>query len=94
MLVTALESSGNSSKFHSVSKRGEFDLAFSFTLRTKVWHLGDADAELAAAKDLAEAIVSRQNPAVPLRKLYVFAEHNVQPTFKQTLDLIRKTGLN
>jgi hypothetical protein len=94
MTVTPLENSGNSSKFRVAAKTGEFDLAISFTLRTKVWKLGDATAELLAAQELAEAIVSRHDPALPYKPLYIFAEHNVQATYKQTLDLIRKNGIN
>lgn len=92
MIVTALESTGNSSKFNVAAKGGDFTIAFSFTLRTKVWKLADAEAELAAAKELAEAIVSRHNPKLPFRPLYIFAEHNSNPSFAAMLQHIRKYG--
>lgn len=93
MTVTALPSTGNSSKFRVVSKKGEFVLALSFTLRTKIWELADAAAELSAAQELAEAIVSRHDPSLPFKQLYVLAEHNTQPTLAQAIQQIRKTGL-
>lgn len=92
MTVTALPPAGNSSKFHVVRKNGEFTVALSFTLRTKIWELADAAAELAAAQELTEAIVSRHDPALPFKKLYVFAEHNTLPTLQETVQKIRKTG--
>lgn len=93
MNVTALENTGNSSKFKVVTKRGDFTMALSFTLRTKIWQLGDGDAELAAAKELAEAIVSRHDPALPFKPLYIFAEHNSGPSFAETVQRIRKYGI-
>jgi len=92
MIVTLLENTGNSSKFHVVANGGEFVIALSFTLRTKIWKLADADAELTAAKELAEAIVSRHNPKLPFRKLYIFAEHNTDASFAITVKHIRKYG--
>lgn len=92
MIVTALTPTGNSSKFHVVTKNGEFDLALSFTLRKKIWMLADDAAELAAAQALAEAIVSRHDMDTPFRKLYIFAEHNTSPTFETTVQHIRSTG--
>jgi len=92
MTITALPSTGNSSKFQVVSKRGEFTLALSFTLRTKIWELANADDELAVAKELGEAIVSRHDPALPFKPLYIFAEHNSEPTATATIEQIRKNG--
>lgn len=92
MTVTPITTPGNSSKFHVVSKRGEFDIAFSFTLRTKIWELEDSAAELLAAQELAEAIVSRHDPKLPFSKIYIFAEHNTQPTYKEALQHIRRNG--
>lgn len=93
MNITALDTKGNSSKFLvEVGKRGEFMLALSFTLRVKIWKLGTAEEELAAAKELAEAIVSRHDPALPFRKLYILAEHNTGPTLPATIQHIRKAG--
>jgi len=92
MTVTALPNTGNSSKFQVVAKNGEFTLALSFTLRTKIWKLPDAAAELTAATELAEAIVSRHDPLQPFRPLYVFAEHNARPALEQTVQQIRKSG--
>ncbi len=92
MIITALPATGNSSKFHAVSKNGEFNLALSFTLRTKVWKLADAAAELTAAQELAEAIVSRHDHTLPFKQLYIFAEHNTGPTLEQTIQRIRKSG--
>jgi hypothetical protein len=93
MIVTALPSTGNSSKFSVITKRGEFTIALSYTLRTTVWKLADADAELTAAQELAEAIVSRHNPALPFRPLYVFAEHNSEPSYEAAIQHIRKHGI-
>lgn len=92
MTVTALNSTGNSSKFHVAAKGGEFVVALSFTLRTKIWKFEDAEAELAAAKELAEAIVSRHNPKLPFRPLYIFAEHNSEASFAAMVQQIRKHG--
>jgi len=94
MIVTALPVTGNSSKFHVVTKRGEFDLALSYTLRTKIWELPDAAAELDAAKELAEAIVSRHDPALPFKPLYIFAEHNSEPSLPTAIQQIRKHGID
>lgn len=69
-------------------------MALSFTLRTKIWELGDADAELKAAEELAEAIVSRHDPSLPFKPLYIFAEHNSEPTFEATVQRIRKHGVD
>jgi hypothetical protein len=50
MKVAALPQAGNSSKFEVQTAKGvSFIVAFSYTLRTKIWQLPDADAELAAA---------------------------------------------
>ncbi len=92
MTITPIVSSGNSSKFHVLTKNSEFKLALSFTLRTKIWELVDEAAELDAATELAEAIVSRHNPKLPFRELYIFAEHTALPTLKQTVQQLRKTG--
>lgn len=93
MNVSLLNHPGNSSKFHVVTKRGEFTIAMSFTLRTKLWQLADAETELAVAQELAEAIVSRHDPALPFKPLYIFAEHNTQATADDTIKLIRKNGI-
>ncbi len=69
-------------------------MALSFTLRTKIWEVGDADAELKAAQELAEAIVSRHDPGLPFKPLYIFAEHNSEPTFEATVQKIRKYGID
>ncbi|HSH17806.1 MAG TPA: hypothetical protein VK978_00330 [Candidatus Saccharimonadales bacterium] len=94
MMVTALPVTGNSSKFRVVTKRGEFVIALSYTLRTKVWELADAEAELAAAKDLGEAIVSRHDPVQPFKPVYVFAEHNSEPSLMKAVQQIRKYGID
>jgi hypothetical protein len=94
MTVSAIQSTGNSSKFQVVTKKGEFTLALSFTLRTKIWDLADADAELSAANGLAEAIVSRHDPLLPFKSLYIFAEHNTEPTLEKAIQQIRKYGLD
>jgi len=92
MIVTALPATGNSSKFHVVTKHGEFNLALSFTLRTKIWRLADAASELSAAEALAEAIVSRHDPSSEYKQLYIFAEHNNPPSLSETVKQIRKDG--
>jgi hypothetical protein len=92
MTVTPIPTNGNSSKFNVATKQGEFMMALSFTLRKKIWQLQDDAAELTAAEELAEAIVSRHDPALPFKPLYILAEHNTQPTLVQTVHQIRKTG--
>lgn len=92
MTVTALAPTGNSSKFRVVTKRGEFTIAISFTLRTKIWQLANAEAELHAAKELAEAIVSRQDPTLPFKPLYIFAEHTSDPSLEKMIQQIRRYG--
>jgi hypothetical protein len=92
MKVTALPVTGNSSKFQVETKRGKFVIAMSYTLRTKIWELADEDAELSAAAQLAEAIVSRHDPALPFPPLYIFAEHTSDPSLEQTIQQIRKYG--
>ncbi len=92
MVVTVLDSNGNSSKFHVVANNGAFNLALSFTLRTKIWKLADADAEMAAAEELAEAVVSRHDVTLPFKPLYIFSEHTTHATLEQTVHQIRKTG--
>jgi hypothetical protein len=94
MTVTTIQSAGNSSKFRVVTKRGEFIIAMSFTLRTKIWVLADPAAELTAANELAEAIVSRHDPLLPFKSLYIFAEHNSEPTLERAIQQIRKYGLD
>jgi hypothetical protein len=94
MTVSAIQSTGNSSKFQVVTKKGEFIIALSFTLRTKIWDLADAEAELSAANDLAQAIVSRHDPLLPFKPLYIFAEHNSAPTLGEAVQKIRKYGFD
>jgi len=91
--VTKLSAMGNSSKFQVVTKRREFTIAISYTLRTKIWQLVDAEIELTAARGLAEAIVSRHDPTLPFKVLYVFAEHNSEPALAGTIQRIRKYGV-
>lgn len=94
MIVTALPKTGNSSKFLvALPKRGEFTIALSYTLRAKIWNLTDDAAELLAAKDLAEALVSRHDPKLPFKKLYVFAEHNMAPSLDEAIKNLRKVAL-
>ncbi|MDB5166278.1 MAG: hypothetical protein JWM37_350 [Candidatus Saccharibacteria bacterium] len=92
MHISALPNTGNSSKFLAVTKRGEFKIALSFTLRTKVWALADSAAEQSAAQELAEAIVSRHDPKLPFKPLYIFAEHNSEPTLDAAIRRIRQHG--
>lgn len=94
MTVSAIQTTGNSSKFKVVSKSGEFTIALSFTLRTKIWLLADAEAELSAASELAEAIVSRHDPSLPFKQVYVFAEHNSEPSLGEAVQKIRKYGFD
>lgn len=94
MKVTKLPPSGNSSKFLVTANQGDFKLALSFTLRRKIWQLPDDEAELAAAQELAEAIVSRHDPTLPFKSLYILAEHNTKPTLSETVQEIRKFGMN
>lgn len=92
MKVTRIDHSGNSAKFLVVAKKGEFTVAISFTLRTKIWMLAGTDQELEVASELAEAIVSRHDPKLPFRKVYVFGEHNVSASADETIAKIRKHG--
>lgn len=94
MIVTQLPVTGNSSKFRVEAKQGEFTIALSYTLRVKIWKLADAESELAAAKELAEAIVSRHDPALPFKPLYIFAEHNADAMLSNTIQHIRKQGFD
>jgi hypothetical protein len=91
MIVVPLPKTGNSSKFLvTVKGRGEFTIALSFTLRSKVWQLQGAEEELAAAQQLAEAIVSRHDPKLPFKDKYIFAEHNTDPALAVALKYLRK----
>ena len=94
MNVVALPAAGNSSKFEvQTAKRGSFVLALSFTLRTKVWQLPDAAAELAAAIRIAEAIVGRHDPKLPFKDKYILAEHNTEPTLEATIKFFQRTAV-
>jgi hypothetical protein len=94
MTVTPIAHEGNSAKFLvAVAKRGEFTLAFSFTLRSKVWQLTDAEAELEAAKQIAEAIVSRHDPKLPFKDKYIFGEHNVEGDLEATVKYLRRVAI-
>jgi hypothetical protein len=94
MIVTPLPQTGNSSKFQvSVAKRGTFVLTFSFTLRSKIWQLPDAEAELAAARQIAEAIIGRHDPKMPFKDKYILGEHNTEPTLLATLKLLHRTPI-
>lgn len=92
MNIVSLPTTGNSAKFTVTTKRGDFVIALSRTLKSIIWELPDAEAELAAATELAEAIVSRHDPALPFKKIYIFAEHNTAPTLEQAVKQIRKYG--
>lgn len=94
MIVVPLPKAGNSSKFLvTVKGRGEFIVAFSFTLRTAIWHLQTPAEELAVAKQIAEAIVSRHDPKLPFRDKYIFAEHNIDPTVEGAVKYLRRTQI-
>jgi hypothetical protein len=91
MKVIALPQTGNSAKFEiQTAKGGSFIVAMSFTLRTKIWQLPDAAAELAAAQQIAEAIVGRHDPKLPFKSKYIFAEHNTQPTLEATVKYLHR----
>jgi hypothetical protein len=90
--VTALPQAGNSSKFEVQTAKGvSFVVAFSYTLRTKIWQLPDEEAELAAATQIATAIIGRHDPILPFRSKYIFAEHNTQPTLEATVKYLNRT---
>lgn len=94
MKVIPMPLTGNSAKFEvQTAKGGSFVLAFSFTLRTKVWQLPDAEAELAAATQVAEAIVGRHDPKLPFKSKYIFAEHNTQSTLDATVKYLHRTAV-
>ncbi len=67
-------------------------MALSYTLRSRVWGLAGAEAELSAAKELSEAIVSRHDPTLDFKALYIFAEHNTEPSLDKAVQRIRKYG--
>jgi hypothetical protein len=94
MTITPLPKTGGSSKFQvTVNKRGEFTIALSRTLCSIVWQLESPEAELDAARQMAETIVGRHDPALPFRDKYIFAEHNSQPTLEAMLKYLSKTQL-
>jgi hypothetical protein len=94
MTVTPLPKTGNSSKFLvTVTKRGEFTIAFSFTLRTAIWKIETPEDELEMAKQVAEAVVSRHDPKLPFKKIYIFGEHNTEPTLEATVKYLRRTQI-
>jgi hypothetical protein len=93
MTVTPLESTGNSAKFNVVTKRGAFIVSISSTMRNLIWQLPDAKATRVLATELAEAIVSRHDPQTPFKKIYVFAEHNSDPSAEKEVQRIRKYGI-
>ena len=94
MTVTPLPQAGNSAKFLvGVAKRGEFVIALSYTLKTAIWKLEDAAAELDAAKQVAEALVSRHDPKLPFKKVYVFAEHNTESTLGGAVKYLRRVQI-
>jgi hypothetical protein len=94
MTVTLLPQTGNSSKFLvGVAKRGEFVIALSYTLRTTIWKLNGPDAELDAARQVAEALVSRHDPKLPFKKVYVFAEHNTETTLNGAIKYLRRVQI-
>ncbi len=92
MKVTRIDHSGNSAKFLVATKRGEFKIAISYTLRTNVWLLSDRAVELQLATELAEAIVSRHDPRLPYRKVYVFSDHNMPDSPADVINEIRRYG--
>lgn len=92
MIVTPQLKTGNSSKFRVITKRGEYVIALSYTLRVKIWKLADEKAELSAAHELAEAIVSRHDPELPFKPLYIFAEHTSKPSLEQEVATLRTQG--
>lgn len=94
MNVLALPQVGNSSKFQVQTAKGaSFVIALSFTLRTKIWGLQSPELELAAATQIAEAIIGRHDPKQPFRAKYIFAEHNTQPTLDATIKYLHRTAL-
>ena len=94
MTISPLPSTGNSSKFLvGVAKRGEFVIALSYTLRATIWKLDDPAAELDAAEQIAEALVSRHDPKLPFKKVYVFAEHNTETTLAGAVKYLRRNQL-
>lgn len=93
MIITPFQTNGNSAKFTVSTKRGDFVIALSFTLRKKVWELQDEEHEQAVVEDLAQAIVSRHDPMVAFKPLYIFAEHNSDPSYSKMIDQIRKYGI-
>jgi len=94
MIVTSLPKTGGSSKFHvSVGNRGEFTIALSRTLCSLVWQLDTPEAQLDAAKQMAQAIVGRHDPRLPFKDRYIFAEHNSQPTLEAMVKFLHKTQL-
>jgi hypothetical protein len=95
MQIIVLPKTGNSAKFQvTLAKdRGEFMLSLSYTLCHTVWRLQDEAAELAAATQIAEALVSRHDPAAPYREKYIFGDHNSRPTLDATVQYLRRVRI-
>jgi hypothetical protein len=95
MKITPLAKTGNSAKFEVVltKQRGEFLISLSYTLCHLVWKLDGVDAELSAATQMAEAIVSRHDPKQPFKEKYIFGDHNTETTLDATVQYLRRTRI-
>lgn len=92
MKIKPLPRTGTSAKFTVSTKRGEFMIGLSRTLYEK-WGLNSEEAQLAAAEQMALAIVGRHDPGAPFRDKYIFAEHNTQPSLEATVAYLHKHEL-
>ena len=95
MIITRLDTTGSSAKFQvTLAKgRGEFMLSFSYTLCHATWKLADAAAELDAATQVAEAIVSRHDPKERFKEKYIFGDHNTEATLDATVQFLRRNRI-
>jgi hypothetical protein len=93
MKITPLPRTGTSAKFIVTTKRGEFMISLSRTLYEEKWGLGTGQEQLDAATKMAEAIVGRHDPALPFKLKYIFADHNTEPTVKDTVAYLNKYAI-
>lgn len=92
MKITALEKTGNSSKYEVVlsKQRGTFMISLSYTLCKVVWQITTDEQKLEIATRMAEAIVGRHDPRFPFKSKYIFGDHNSKPTPEQMIDRLKK----
>jgi hypothetical protein len=93
MKITVLPKTGTAAKFMIHNQRGDFMIALSSTLCRVKWQLADEQAELDAATQMAQAIVGRQDPALPFKPKYIFGDHNTEDTLESMVKYLHKNQL-